>query len=97
MPTNLFKSRWFNKAINAIYVQEKQPLASCILHIDRGNFGSAKSGVRRNHLSTSQKSPPTTHLKPLSNPYKPKSPLPQLLTDPHKNAPFPASPLHLDP
>lgn len=58
MPTNLFKSRWFNKAINAIYVQEKQPLASCILHIDRGNFGSAKSGVRRNHLSTSQKSPP---------------------------------------
>lgn len=46
MPTNLFKSRWFNKAINAIYVQEKQPLVLYILHLDRANFGSPNQGQR---------------------------------------------------
>lgn len=48
MPTNLFKSRWFNKAINAIYVQEKQPLALRILRLNNTKLGISKSRTTRN-------------------------------------------------
>ncbi len=52
MPTNLFKSRWFNKAINAIYVQEKQPLVLCILHLNAADVESFKSRTTNNRLTT---------------------------------------------
>jgi len=97
MPTNLFKLRWFNKAINAIFVQGKQPLVLYILHVDRTNFGTPKSEAARNQLTKNQKLPSSIRRSPETKPNKPYTPLPQLLTDPHKNAQFPASQFHLDP
>lgn len=51
MPTNHFKSRWLNKAIYAIYVQEKQPLAPCILHLNTATVGDLKARNTYNQLT----------------------------------------------
>jgi hypothetical protein len=92
-PTNLFKSLKSIKANNAIEAQEKQPQNP---HIPFAKTGEIAGRNEFNHMKKSIKDQPHALFQSQSNSNKPKSPLPQLLTDPHKNAPFTASPPHLD-